>query len=236
MYIWKLWRDSRSRVLSCMALGLLCMAIAAYYNFVYAGSSAAAWKSLCQSTSWPVSVVGLLASLLLANSSLGHEFSAGRIEFLLTLPRPRYWFVWVGWLFSLVQVFAVTVATAACGFVVTLCLTGSVGSWHIFAVPVLDLPWISFVVGIGSLVSVCSNGRNGVVAAFGIVFLYAMLDPLLWLTCRWELPTWWFDQLFRWAKASDAPFPLLLLIFWMIVMLAFPFLAQLNLQRKEIAG
>ncbi len=115
--------------------------------------------------------------------------------------------------------------------------TGVILNWRLLALPVLLLPAVVLLFGLGYLISVLSNGRYGAVLTFGLLLVYFV--AVAFLADHWHigLPHWWFGSLPRWA--IDGPglperFPAIPLVGWMAFTLLFPLLAQYSLQRKQL--
>ena len=109
-------------------------------------------------------------------------------------------------------------------------------SWRLLAMPILLLPGVALLFGLGYLLSSMSNGRQGAILAFGALIAYYGTVTLI--TQHWHLhypPPWWFDALSFWATGGQpGGFPALAALGWMAVALLFPYLVQRSLERKDI--
>ena len=107
MYVWKCWRDTRSRfVTSVIALTALCVFLT--YMEVRFGAGVTrggppqavthAWSSVTRVVLGGVaSLFTLFLGLLMGVSGPGEEFKERTADFLLVRPRPRSYWVWTSW-------------------------------------------------------------------------------------------------------------------------------------------
>ncbi len=243
MYIWKLWRDSRSRFVICLALGVAFVGQMVYmtargflaFPQTAAPSTAEAWRDAARSMAGPAVTVALLAAICLGAVGLGQEFAGKTAELLLTRPRRRRYFLWSGWAFGALQLLVLLTIIISFGFGLLFSLTHTVLSWRALALVPLVFPSAALLYGITYALSVgLKNGGTG--QAAGVVAFLLYLTALATLEGYWKLhtPAWWFSSLPGWALRPQAAFPAAPLIGWSLLALVFPLLAQWSLRRKEV--
>ncbi len=248
MYVWKLWRDSRTRFLVCLIAGLLWAGAAVYLKqTLYVRSSVAldalkhnvriqqaAWTDINVDLFPSLTAMGVLIALCLCETGLARDFALGQGEFVLTRPRRRRYFAWTGWLFGAGQIFLTMALMLLCGFGLLFYLSGVVLNWRALALPILLLPSILLLYGIGYALAVSTNGRNGAITAFGVLLLYFFVVPAFYFYWHVALPRWWFSSLPDWAIRGQGSFPAVALVGWIAFALVFPLLTQWKLERKEV--
>lgn len=242
MYVWKLWRDSRSRFLICLALGVAFVGQMVYmtargllaFPQTAAPSAAEAWHGAARSMVGPAVTVALLAAIFLGAVGMGQEFASGTAELLLTRPRRRRYFIWSGWTFGALQLLLLLTIIVSFGFGLLCYLTHTLLSWRALALVPLVFPSAALLYGITYALSVgLKNSGSG--QAAGVVVFLLYLTALTVLDGYWKLhtPAWWFANLPGWALYRQAAFPTAPLIGWGLLALVFPLLAQWSLRRKE---
>jgi ABC-type transport system involved in multi-copper enzyme maturation permease subunit len=242
MYVWKLWRDTRVRVLVCLLLGGVWVGLIAYGAATRTAENGATPRAVqalwSEVTGWAVGVTALmavLAALALGEVAVGEEFAKGTVEILLTRPRRRRSIIWTGYIFGLGELVLLMLLTTLCSFVLLSSMSGMVFSWRMLATCILLLPMVSIVYGLGVLSSVLTkSGHRGAATALLFVLLYIAVLTVLQFYTHVRRPDWWFDTLDEWLTHPQASFPVLGLLGWTLLSLLLPLLAQWNLERKEI--
>ena len=240
MYVWKLWRDSRSRWVICTTLGLTWLGMTLYlatgFKHIAPAPTGPGFARFVANLYGPVVFMAILTALLLSEASLGMDFAKNTAEALLTRPRPRRYFAWTGWLFGMAQILALMYLMVGCFLAVLAGLAGTGPNWRLLTMPILLLPAVGMLFGVGYLVGVLGNGKYGAVAGLGVIVAY--YSGVTLVMGHWNIhypPRWWFDALSSWARpGSPGAFPILPLLGWMLVALLFPLLAQWSLERKQI--
>jgi hypothetical protein len=110
MYFWKCWRDNRFRFIGCLitfaAIGILCtLLVFKMGSNPELAKNPMMWKGIpelwSRATQFVLggygSLITVIWALALGSASLGEEFQKGTAEFLLSRPRRRRYWVWVGW-------------------------------------------------------------------------------------------------------------------------------------------
>jgi ABC-type transport system involved in multi-copper enzyme maturation permease subunit len=241
MYAWKCWRETRVNFYVFLFMAVTSAAL--LWKFVDASELPA--KQLFP-LAWVMVLVASRALLPLAGISFGstgisEEFAHKTAGFLLTKPRSIRYFVWTAWATNAVQFLALTVSMLFAGAVVL--------SWRYHAqltgrlllafLPGLIMTFVMF--GMTYLLGVLhKNGRNGFLSSLGVVIVF----PFICLTLEhfWQIhfpsPADMYAigmvELFSHPELASTLPRLWPLIGWSLVALAFPFIAQLVLQRTEL--
>lgn len=247
MYVWKLWRDSRSRFLSCTLFGIVWAGLTGYLKPLWAaGSDAlqvlrhdaawqqAVWKELAGDLLPAVTIIGLFAALWLSETGVGGELANGTAEYLLTRPRHRRYFSWSAWLFTAAELLAIMTTMVVCGAACTLYLTRTVRDWTWLMLPLLFIPAFLLVLGSGHVISLLSNGRHGATVTFGLVLLYFAIIVTNYQYWHIRTPHWWFTSLPSWVENQSGPFPFAAIIGWLLVSALCPLLVQWRFAKKEV--
>ena len=246
MYFWKCWRDSRARLIAYVAvIGLFVLVIT-----VSAEISPDAWtgdrtKGFLYLWGRVLGTSRLLIPFLalgFAASGVGEEFAQRTAEFLLTRPRSRRYFVWMGWAAGAAQLLLLASAYLMVAFIALLYRTKTAFAWE-FLSPIVPLFILGVLVYSLTYLMTASlrSGRNGYASGLGIVIFYR---TLVWLLqSRWDIhppsPT---DLLVPLSVAvggaqaggSGLPFPLVAAVGWTLVALACPLAAQFVVERMEV--
>lgn len=241
MYVWKCWRDTR---VSFYVFLFIAVTLEAFVMMDFTMSGAPpketftiAWMMLVFAASTLLS----LAGISFGATGIGEEFAHKTASFLLTKPRSIRYFVWTAWTVSAVQFLALTGSVVLVG--------ASILSWRCH-VPVTVRSLLAFapglvmtflLFGVTYLLGVLhKNGRNGFLSSLGVVIVF----PIICSTVAhfWHIhlpspgdmyPMGMSDLILHPELASRLPhfWPL---IGWSLVALAFPFIAQLVLERYEL--
>lgn len=242
MYFWKCWRETR---IGFYVFLIIAVTLAAFLwkftDFVASGTPpnqifALAWVTLL----FAFGALLSLAGMSFGATGIGEEFAHKTAEFLLTKPRSIRYFVWTGWVANAIQFLALAGAMILVG--------ASILSWRYHAsvtgrlllafLPGLILTFLIF--GMTYLLSVLQkNGRSGFQSSLGVVILF----PIICFTLEhyWQIhlpsPADMFPIGMRWMShpefASTLP-PVWSMVGWSLAALAFPFVAQLVLERTEV--
>jgi ABC-type transport system involved in multi-copper enzyme maturation permease subunit len=254
MYLWKYWRDTRRGVF--VYLGVLIWIVLFWMYAIYranrlhniGGDPLILWAMMVGVTFSFVYLCAIVMGLILGTSNVGADFAKGTAEFLLTRSRSRRYFVWTGWLTGMAELLSLMIVT---GFIVvgaTAFATGPV--WRRVPSPIrfqvdqdfIDIPKMvlaavlmaALVFGLTYFMSVLlKSSQRGVIASLGILTAYQAVNVILKDWARISLPS--LDLMER-AYASETWHlsPQVVMLFWAVLALAFPFAAQVALDRKDI--
>lgn len=206
------------------------------------------WTAMIGITFTMVYLCAIVMGFVTGASNVGGDFARGSAEFLLTRPRSRRHFVWAGWSAGIAEVLALMLATGLVVWGATFFILGAV--WRQVTSPIrfqveqstIDIPMMvaaafltaALVFGLTYFMGVLlKSSQRGLIASLGILAGYQGLNAILRETARLSLPTLDFleraNLAARWDGSQRAQF-----IGWLLLVLAFPFAAQLALHRKEI--
>ncbi|MGH9604854.1 MAG: hypothetical protein ACRD3N_04055 [Terracidiphilus sp.] len=255
MYLWQYWRDTRRPIYIYLgslflfvliwAIGMTSMPTAYTVN----GSAENLWEIAVVMTFTVTLLCALIMTFVLGNNNVGSEIQKGTGDFLLTRPQPRHYFVWAGWAAGMVEIVALMAISAA---VALGCMTiaagpalwrqarwtarlntqGPITSVTLIAMNLVLLAAVIF--GLTYFLTVLfKNAARGVVTSMAIVFGYYAMSEVLRLWAGISLPAFNFAQhavtVVPWYLAPRVEIP-----FWTILAIAFPFGAQVALNRSDI--
>jgi len=247
MYFWKCWRCTRTHFIgSLIALPALCVLFTSI--FVRFGDPDAMRKAASPSVirAWSATteiILGgwasfftLMWGLILGASSLGEEFKERTADFLLVRPRHRRYWVWTGWSVGVSELTVMVFLAVGATFGTLLYLTGHVQSWWPLA---MTLP-----LAVGGAVAygltyfttlVVRSGRQGLSYGVGILFINILLPPATSYYWNVNFPSvlGFMMATCKGATSASEAFPAGSLVLWTAIALAFPFAAQLLLERAE---
>lgn len=243
MYFWKCWRDNRFRFIGYLTT-LTAMGISFTLINVKLNGVQGLWKGPAQLWSMTAAfVLGAYGSLIisiwalaLGTASLGEEFQQGTADFLLTRPRRRRYWVWVGWMAGVCEI-AVGALVAAGATLVTLAfLTGHIFTWRMLIAALPMTVGGAVVYGLAYLMTlVARSGRQGLSYSLGIMFIHLSLPVVANKYWHVHIP-YVLEFVTNACKAIadvSGHFPLGVLVGWTLVAVAFPLATQVLLERAE---
>jgi ABC-type transport system involved in multi-copper enzyme maturation permease subunit len=248
MYFWKCWRDSRSRfVVSVIILQALCVFFSYMeVNFAFGAMRGGPPSSVSQTWSHATSFVlggvaslfTLLCGLVMGASGLGEEFKERTADFLLVRPRRRSYWVWTGWSVGVLELSVMVFLAAATTFGTLTCLTGHLQTWWPLATAMPLALGGAVAYGLTYFMTVVArNGLQGLSYGFVIFFI----DLLLPVAASYYYPNVNLPSVLgfmlaacQWVAGAPKAFPTGSLVLWTAIALAFPFAAQLVLERAEV--
>jgi ABC-type transport system involved in multi-copper enzyme maturation permease subunit len=249
MYPWKCWRDTR-RLFMTFLLALMIFPSLFTVSFhasharagtatgtIVRGESPERIQSAAES-SWN-SLVGfglffiVLAATSLGSNGVGDDFRQGTLEFLLTRPRSRAYFVWCSWGVGIAELVALLAGAVAVRYILLLYVTGTPWTWRLAgAVPLL---WCvgSFSYGLTYLATmIARNGRIGISCGLLAIVGYAFVSVFVRYVWKIELPSpasgigEWFSHPTGWFLVGKV-------LVWTLVAILFPLASQILLERAE---
>jgi ABC-type transport system involved in multi-copper enzyme maturation permease subunit len=247
MYVWKCWRDTRSRfVTSVIALTALCV----FLTYMEVGFGAGvtrggppqavthAWSSVTRFVLGGVaSLFTLFLGLLMGVSGPGEEFKERTADFLLVRPRPRSYWVWTSWLVGVLELSLMVLLTVGTTFGTLAYLTGHVQTWRPLATAVPLALGGAVAYGLTYLMTlVARDARQGLSYGLGIIFIDLLLPAAASYYRNVNLPSVLEFMLgaCKWVVGASRVFPTGSLVLWTTIALALPFAAQLLLERAEV--
>jgi len=242
MYFWKCWRDHRMLFIGCV-LSLVGMAILFTITLFRLGEHHL-WKGtpeLWSTTAFAVlgvygSMITMFWALALGVSSLGEEFQKGTTDFLLSRPRRRRYWVWAGWSAGVCELAVATFLTAAAALGTLACLTHQIYTWRMLAAALPLTVGGAAVYGMAYFMAlVARSGRRGLGYGVGILVIHLGLPAAVRMYWKVHIPAIsnFIVAGCKSAVEASGHFPFLALAAWTAVALAFPFAAQLLLERME---
>jgi len=259
MYFWKCWRDTRGHFLVALSFVVLGVVVAVFSGALHysnedgwsmlpadmPGRVQWIWRHALHSLGAGGILVIPMVGLTLGGTGVGDEFRQGSLEFLLTRPRRRRFFVWAGWATGAAELLALCLLAVPVALALLLYLTGSLYSGRIFAFVPLLFTSAVVMYGLAYFLTVLTrSGHYGQSLSLGVVFAYLFLCWTLHTWWRIDLPGWW--ELFYWAAGTGVgdefrhqrqladSFPTVQLVGWGLLAVAFPLGAQLLFERAEV--
>lgn len=250
MYAWKCWRESRKRFCLLLILSFLLAFVSVIpaavrrwdseWRLERGGSEqriAQVWR-LATSVSlvgWGT-VFAVLAALGLGTFCVGEEYKQGTLTYLLTKPRPRSYFLWVGWLVGALELMAILLAVVLGAFLSLLYLTGVVFSWRFFAMVFVLLAGALVLFGQTYFFTVLRrSARDGLTYSLGTFFILLAAPRASKELLDISLPSLLdFMRDASWVIATWHNFPVRSFIGWMALALAFPYAADRIFRRMEL--
>ena len=243
MYPWKVWRDSRSRIaiytLAALSTGILfglqaLASDASYRAYVLTYPRYRAYfspgyqeLSFVPRFSNYVLVYGqyfaLLSALILGAASVGKEYAAGTMNFLLTRPCPRRNFVLTDWKIS-ISALIVIIGALGFGIYPFFVFARAAGPGNVLAL--LPGLWAVAIALFGLshfTTALAGSTARGIILAAGAAVAYTQLPIALklWWHSDWAYDaTEWTFRMFEWSWGPpriDWP-PT---IFWLVVAAGF---------------
>jgi len=251
MYVWKCWRDSRTRFIFFLIVVLgVCVPFTIYAarpggatDFVRGGSV----SGVLHLWSWVTTVVlkllgsllAVFAALMLAPSSIGEEYREQTLGFLLTRPRRRRYLAWTCWSVGACELLGLISAAVVGTFAALTYVSRYVYTWRLLAA---TAPLFVGAVAMYSmtyfLTVLTRSGEKGISYGVGILVLSSFLPllghfrhiPAVLLSSALGL----MSAGCEWVTNPIQAFPTDKLVLYVVLALAFPAIAQLVLERREV--
>ena len=248
MYIWKCWRDSRSRfilflivgVAFCVLFTIILARPGGTTDFQRGGPASGVlhlWSFVAEAVlGMFCSLITLFAALTLAVPSIGQEFKERTLGFLLTRPRRRKYWVWTSWAVGACDLFGVIFLAVVGTFVTLSFLSGYVYTWRLLAATLFLFVGAATVYSLTYLLTVLTrSGEQGVSYGMGILVIDLLLPIAghIWHVRLSSVGSFILAGC-EWATSPTLAFPLGKFVIYTVVALAFPLAAQLVLERAEV--
>lgn len=255
MYVWKCWQDSRTRFIfflilvlgCCVPFTILVARPGGFIDFQRGGPVSGVlhlWSRVATGVLGAcVSLIALLAALVLAPLSIGEEYREQTLGFLFSRPRRRRYLAWVCWSVGACELLALISAAVIGTFAALTYVSGYVYTWRLLAA---TLPLFVGGVAVYSmtylLTVLARNGEKAISYGMGILLINLFLPMVeatlrhLWHVHAVHLPSvlslMWAGC--EWVTSPIQTFPVGQLVFYVVLALAFPAIAQLILERREV--
>jgi ABC-type transport system involved in multi-copper enzyme maturation permease subunit len=259
MHVWKFWRDTRRGVFIYLALlaGSTVLWLTGMRKANRIGNihgDPATLRMMEVGITFALAYLCALAmAFVIGNNSVGSDIGKGTGDFLLSRPRSHAYFVWAGWVAGIVELAVLILITIVFVFGLDVLVTGA--AWRNIPSPLhftiannaqaarLDVPLMLATVVLTAAVIygltyfmtvVLRSGQRGVVWSNAILFGYSIGGGLLKQFAGIELPSLSFAN--PGANASHAWYlaPNAQITWWTLLSIAFPFGAQISLDRADI--
>jgi ABC-type transport system involved in multi-copper enzyme maturation permease subunit len=228
MYFWKCWRDTRSFALVFLVMAAAAMPITALVSKgmnLQEGFGPGAFLST-------FALILFVVALGLGTIGAIQEFTDKTAHFLFTKPRPRFYFVWAGWVVGCAELLAIALMNLLTGWL-TLAHYGKSPLWSVLFGLLKKqniggvLLYTLFVYCLTyAMTVVLRNGLKGLGASMGIIMGLAVIAAAI--RARWQV-----DVPIPVEHIGSLPMVASNLI-WISVALLFVFAAQLVVERAEI--
>jgi ABC-type transport system involved in multi-copper enzyme maturation permease subunit len=196
---------------------------------------ASVWSEGTADTIGILLVVMLFAAADLGALALGEDAKRREMDFLLTRPRPRKYFVWTSWLAGLTQLLPLLAVPALTSILVMLGMTHALQAGILIRTSLVILAMAAGVYALVFLFSTLSEtAQNGLQIAGFVVFLYGGLNYArneAWFNPDYHSKFW---GAFDWFETSHQLFPSANLLILLCVTLALPLLVQAAFKRRDL--
>lgn len=253
MYFWKCWRDTRTSFFIYLAAFTLLALWVSFFPVLHF-KPAQGWSiqfpqtpSEAQ-TAWKIStavlapaalMVGMLAGIGLGATGVGAEFTPGTLEFLLTRPRRRRFFVWRGWAVGVMEVCVLAAFYIALSAIGTALVTGRASPRMLIVFPVA-VTGALVALGVSYFLTVAGReAKYGAMIGLLLLFGYPAFVAIMRQYAGINLPTPWSLVPGGGPDPSGGlyatiPFPYASMAGWLAFALVLPYLAQLLFDRAEV--
>lgn len=255
MYAWKCWHDSWTRFLLCalmasIMVGAIAMGHAMIFTqggahlarYTDARSASALWNDLGDTVGSLMLVMQIVA-LFLGSVGVGEEHGKYTLEFLLTRPRARWYYIRTAWLVGLAELVGVAILAFATAMAVVIWSTGQVQNWRLLlaTVPLVLVPTMLTYSLTYLLTTAFKNGRTGLLTALAVLICYEAVTGYLLHSYRlcahiplcsvqYSTP----GKVLRYVFDRTASFPAFAVVIWMGIAVAMLWPATRIFERQEI--
>jgi ABC-type transport system involved in multi-copper enzyme maturation permease subunit len=170
-------------------------------------------------------------------ASLGEEFKEKTADFLLVRPRRRRYWVCTGWTVAVLELSVMAFLAVAATLGTLTYLTGHVQTWWPLATAVPLALGGAVAYGLTYFMTlVARSGQQGLSYGLGILFIDLLLPAAASYYTNVNLPSvlGFMHGACEWVAGTSRAFPTGSLVLWTAIALAFPFAAQLLLERAEV--
>ena len=258
MYFWTCWISKRYRLAIDLTLAIaltLFATLPAGIVYRYGRLELApmtpqqvvkTWSSGVENTVMLLSVLLLFAAADLGALALGDGSKRREIDFLLTRPRPRRYFIWTSWLAGLSQLVPLLCLSVLTSLIVLFAMTHVMlpGPLLTLSVAILAEATAMFTL-VFVLVVLTRSAQNSFLITGLVVIALAFvgyLRDLKRISPSYFIYGLWSDSdyhpkyfgLFDWFTSPHQAFPWANLLLLVCVTLALPLIAQSGLERRDL--
>jgi ABC-type transport system involved in multi-copper enzyme maturation permease subunit len=180
-------------------------------------------------------VVLLFAAADLGALALGEDTKRRELDFLLTRPRPRHYFIWTSWLAGLTELVPLLVLPILTSILVLFTLTRAMLAGRLLqqCVPLFAMAAALYTL-VFLLATATGSAQNG--------FQFAALIIILYNGFNYARNEAWFYRDYRpkyygafdWYQSSHQLFPYVSLVLLVCATLMLPLLAQAAFKRRDL--
>ncbi len=248
MYIWKCWRDTRTRFLiNLILIFIMCAVVtiiptwfggaASYQRGKAASGVENMWASMGGEVLGEfVSLVLLIEALNIGAGGIGAEFREPTLGFLFTRPRRRRNWVWTCWLVGAWELFMIALAAVVGIFGGLIYLSGHVYTWRLLAAALpLSVGALAVYTATFFLTAVARSSEKGLSFGLGILMIDLFLPVAAYFWHRDLTSILGFTRAgCAWAAGSQGPFPGLQLTIYAALIMALGLGTQFVVERMEV--
>jgi len=202
------------------------------------------WKDIPQLWSRTTEfVLGAYGSLLttiwalaLGSASLGEEFQKGTAEFLLSRPRRRWYWVWIGWAAGVCEMAVAAFVVVGATLGTLAWFSGYVYTWRILAAALPITIGGAAIYGLAYFLTVVARSRGqGLSYSIGIMFIHILLPAAVQRYWHIHVPSImeFMGHASKSIGTGSGPSHAGAYLGWTLVALAFPLATQLLVERAE---
>lgn len=247
MYFWICWFTRRYRLIIYLTLAVALTVLGCLpeaFDFpnghwalgqMTAMRVAMVWDAGTLYTVGLMLVVMLFAAADLGALAMGEDSRRRELDFLLTRPKSRSYFIWTSWLAGLTELFPLMILPIATSIIVLFWMTHSIqGGVLIRTSLILFVMAAAMYALVFSFSSLSQTAQNGLQIAGFVVFLFAGYRYLR--SDAWFDPTYHseFWGAFDWIETRHQLFPDANLLILLGVVLVLPLVARARFERKDL--
>ncbi|HLY62349.1 MAG TPA: hypothetical protein VKV95_16525 [Terriglobia bacterium] len=247
MYFYICWYTKRYRLVIYLTLGIVLTIMGCLPEaFEYRGGhwflpkmtvalTRRIWDAGTENTLGILLVVMLFAAADLGALAMGEDSKRREMDFLLTRPKPRHFFVWTSWLAGLTELLPLLVIPILTSIVVMFYMTHALFPGVLVGMSLKLFALAAAMYALVFLLSTLSGtAQNGLQIAGFIVFLFAGLNYArnqAWFYPEYHPKLW---GAFDWFESSHQLFPFANLLILICATLAMPLIVQAGFKRKDL--
>jgi hypothetical protein len=200
-----------------------------------AARAARVWDSGTVNTIGLLLVVMLFAAADVGALGMVEDGKGRELDFLLTRPRPRRYFVWTSWLAGLTELLPLLAVPVLTSILLMFYMTHTLLAGDMLRMSLVILAMASAMYALVFLFSTLSGTpQNGLQIAAFVIFLYAgfnMARGEAWYLEGYH-PKFW--GAFDWLESPQQFFPFFNLLVLMGVTLVLPLIVQAGFKRRDL--
>lgn len=193
------------------------------------------WDVGTMSTLGILLVILLFAAADLGALAMGEDLKRREMDFLLTRPKPRRYFVWTSWLAGLMELLPLLALPLLVAILLLFEMTRALQPGVMIRLSLVIFALAAAMYGLVYTVSALSGtAQNGLQIAGFLIFLYAGFNFARGGVGFYFVAHPKFWEAFDWYESSHQLFPFANLLILIGVMLALPLIVQTVFDRKDL--